>query len=480
MARILMVASEAVPFAKTGGLADVAGALPTELKSAGDDVAVVLPRYGHISLQGLRRVWDRLDVWSGPHHFPVDIYAAELRGVTYYLVDHPVLYDRPGLYMVSGADYPDNHIRFAVLCYAALGVARHLFRPDIFHLHDWQAALVAPYLRTTFRFDPSFFGTRIVTTIHNLGYQGRFGSYQLGDIGLDGSLMRPDLMEFHGDVNLLKGGIVYADAITTVSRGYAREIQTPEFGFGLDGLLRARSSVLHGILNGVDYAEWDPRHDSLIAANYSPENLAGKRACKADLLRELQLPLDGLDRPIIGIVSRFVDQKGFDLIAGAAHSLMGVDNYLAVLGSGESKYEDLFRWMAQARPDRVALHAGYNNRLAHKIEAGADIFLMPSRYEPCGLNQIYSLRYGTVPVVRATGGLDDTIDAETGFKFTEYDAGAMLRAIESALALYVSDPARWTQMMLAGMARDFSWRRSALEYSALFRSLSAKSMQKSG
>lgn len=471
MARVLMVASEAAPFAKTGGLADVLGSLPAELKSVGDEVAVVVPRYGQISLHGLHRAWDHLDTWAGAHHYPVDIYASEYRGVTYYFVDHPALYDRPSLYGANGVDYPDNHVRFAVLCAAALGVARYLFRPNILHLHDWQASLAAPYLRVRYKGDPSFFNIRIVTTIHNLAYQGHFPPSVLPEVGLDGAVMRPDLMEFFGGVNFLKGGIVYADAITTVSRGYAREIQTPEFGCGLDGLLRARAGVLHGILNGVDYGEWDPRNDPYIVARYSPEDLRGKRECKADLLREFGLPHDNLERPVVGIVSRLVEQKGFDLIEAARDALLALDIYLVVLGTGDPRFENLFSSMAQSRPDRVGLSLGYNNTLAHKIEAGADIFLMPSRYEPCGLNQIYSLRYGTVPVVRATGGLDDTIDAQTGFKFADYDPGALLAALGAALDLYQTNPEAWRKMMLTGMARDFSWRRSAIEYSALFRSL---------
>jgi starch synthase len=471
MARVLMVASEAAPFAKTGGLADVLGSLPAELKSVGDDVAVVLPRYGQISLHELRRAWDHLDIWLGPHRYPVDIYAGQHREVTYYFVDHPGLYDRPGLYGANGVDYPDNHKRFAVLCAAALGIARYLFRPDILHLHDWQASLTAPYLRVRYPGDPSFFNVRIVTTIHNLAFQGQFSPSVLPEIGLNGAVLRPDLMEFFGGVNFLKGGIVYADAITTVSRGYAREIQTPEFGCGLDGLLRARAGVLHGILNGVDYSEWDPRNDPYIVARYSPEDLRGKQQCKADLLRHFGFPQNGLQRPLVGIVSRLTEQKGFDLIETARDALLSLDMYLVVLGSGDPSYEDLFRSMAQTRPDRVGVSLGFNNTLAHKIEAGADIFLMPSRYEPCGLNQIYSLRYGTVPVVRATGGLDDTIDHETGFKFVDYDAKALLEALNAALNLYRTNPERWRKMMLAGMARDFSWRRSAIQYSALFRSL---------
>ena len=471
MARVLMVSSEAAPFAKTGGLADVVGALPAALGECGDEVAVVLPRYGHIALDDAVRVWDNLVTWPGWFSIPVDIYAITRRGVTFYLVDHPGLYDRPGIYSVNGHDFGDNHVRFSVLCHAALGVARHLFRPQILHLHDWQACLAAPYLRTRYATDPSFYGIRILTTVHNLGYQGRYSPHILPEIGLDRSIMRPDLMEFYGDVNLLKGGIVFADAISTVSQGYAREIQTAEYGFGLDGLLRARSADLHGIVNGVDYTVWDPQHDPNIAAPYSTEDLSGKRECKLDLLREFGLPADDPERPVIGIISRLAAQKGFDIIGQVVHSLLGYDVYFCMLGYGDPGYESMLSWMAASRPDRVGVKIGYDLRLAHKIEAGADMFLMPSHYEPCGLNQIYSLRYGTLPVVRATGGLEDTIDPDTGFKFWEYNGWAMLGAINAALSVYWNDRDRWTIMMQEAMSRDFSWHHSAVEYSRLYRRL---------
>ncbi len=291
----------------------------------------------------------------------------------------------------------------------------------------------------------------------------------LSEIGLDPSLLRPDALEFYGEVNLLKGGLVYSDAINTVSRKYAEEIQTPELGFGLDGVLRERSEVLTGILNGADYSQWDPRTDPYIAAHYSPENLEGKRACKADLLTEFGLS-PNLERPLIGIISRFAGQKGFDLIEEIAPLLLDQDVALAALGTGDPKYERFFLELAAAYPDRVGVRIAFDEGLAHKIEAGADMFLMPSLYEPCGLNQIYSLRYGTVPVVRATGGLDDTIDEDTGFKFHDYTGAALLEAVRAALDAY-QDREQWTRMMLAGMRKDFSWNASAVEYSALYRRL---------
>jgi starch synthase len=292
----------------------------------------------------------------------------------------------------------------------------------------------------------------------------------LPEIGLDASLFNPDALEFYGQVNLLKGGLIFSDAISTVSRKYAEEIQTPEFGFGLDGVLRERSEVLSGILNGVDYTQWDPRVDPYITAHYSPEDLSGKRACKSDLLGEFDLAPDNLDRPLIGIVSRFAGQKGFDLLEEIAPSLLRENVAIAALGTGDPKYEKLFLDLAAQYPDRVGLRIAFDETLAHKIEAGSDMFLMPSRYEPCGLNQIYSLHYGTVPVVRATGGLDDTIDEDTGFKFHDYTGAALLEAIRAALAAF-RDREKWQGMMLAGMRKDFSWNASAVEYSALYRRL---------
>ncbi|MEO8128175.1 MAG: glycogen synthase GlgA [Bryobacteraceae bacterium] len=474
MSKILMVASEATPFAKTGGLADVIGALPRALNSLGDEAAVVLPLYPSAQqfLGNASRVYDGLQLWLGSRRISVDIRLLVQDGVPFYFVDCPPLYARDGIYGTQAGDYPDNHIRFAALCYAALGIVRYLFRPDIIHCHDWQTAVLAPLVKFRFAGDPTFLGPKTLLTIHNLGYQGLFPRSALSDIGLDPGLFHMRALEFYGQVNFLKGGILFSDALSTVSKGYAKEIQTPEHGFGLDDLLRERSASLTGIVNGVDYGEWSPEQDTYIAVNYSRADLSGKKTCKRDLLATFGLPAGEAEmhRPLLGIVSRFAGQKGFDLIEAIAEDLAAEDVSLVVIGSGEARYENVFRSLAVTHPDRFAVKVGYSEEIAHKVEAGADMFLMPSRYEPCGLNQIYSLRYGTVPIVRATGGLDDTIDKETGFKFREYSGLALLEAIRAALALY-RDKKSWREMMANGMKKNFSWDASAAEYSALYRRL---------
>jgi starch synthase len=472
--KILMVASEAAPFAKTGGLADVVGSLPAALKALGHEVAVLLPRYATVDLKNARRVYDSLPVWLPPQRYDTSLYLIE-RETPFYFLDYPPLYDRPGFYGEDGVDYPDNHIRFAVLAQAALAFCRHVWRPDILHGHDWQAGLAPAYMRTIYGNDPTFLGIHSLFTIHNLEFHGLFPAAALADIGLAGTEeFRPGGLEFFGKLCYLKGGLNYAEALNTVSPAYAREILSPEYGVGLDGVLRARSQVLSGILNGVDYADWNPETDPLIAAHYSSADLSGKRICKRDLLNAFGLPVEAMDAPLIGIVSRLTGQKGPELVAEAADDLVAEGYYMVALGSGQPQYEELFQKMAARHPARIAVRIGFNNALAHKIEAGADLFLMPSRFEPCGMNQMYSLRYGTVPVVRATGGLDDTIEAGTGFKFWEYSGSALvgaLRAVREAFA----DAEGWRATMRAGMAKDFSWTVSAAEYARLYERLAARS-----
>ena len=464
-----MITSEAAPFAKTGGLADVLGALPPALAKLGEEVAVVMPRYGSVPLHGSTRISDAMRLSVGPTAFTVAIDQVEREGVRYLFVDCLPLYARAGVYSEDGVAYVDNHIRFALLNQAALEIGRSIFRPNIFHAHDWPGGLLAPYLRENFGSDPDFAGAKSIITIHNLGYQGNFPAATISDLGLSPALFHPNGLEFWGELSFLKAGIVWSDAITTVSPTYAREIQTPEYGAGLDGVLRDRAAKISGILNGVDYAEWSPDIDPYLNVPYSAQDLSGKRLAKRALLKEIGLPLNEA-RPLIGIVSRFAGQKGFDLLEEIVPDLAGMDLAMAVLGSGEAPIEEMFRTMAKAHPEKFAAQVGYDEGLAHRIEAGSDMFLMPSRYEPCGLSQLYSLRYGTVPIVRATGGLEDTVDEHTGFKFTEYTPEALLEAIRQALEAW-SDRPGWLERMRRGMAKDFSWDAAAVQYRRLYRSL---------
>jgi starch synthase len=470
--RILFVASEAVPFAKTGGLADVIDGLPRALVEQGQEVAVVLPRYRGV--KATATVVPSLTIPLGPQlRFPAIVGGELHRGVRYFFVDDPQYFDRAQIYG-EGGDYPDNAERFSELCRAAIELAKQVWTPDIFHCNDWQTGLLPVLLRTQCGDDPRVKDSPVVFTIHNVAYQGIFARDVLGRLGIPASLFDAGGIEFFGSVNLLKGGLVYSDYLTTVSPRYAQEIQTPEYGHGLDGVIRDRAGRLRGILNGVDYSVWSPENDTRIAANYSRENLAGKKACKQELLKICGLPAENERRAVVGIVSRFADQKGLDLIVERAHELMNEQISLVALGTGERRYEELFRALAQHSPGRAAAKIAYDETLAHKIEAGADIFLMPSRYEPCGLNQIYSLRYGTVPVVRATGGLDDTIEefdpergTGTGFKFADYSGKAMLDCVRRALHYY-RDEAAWALLQRNGMAKDFSWKASAAEYAKLY------------
>ncbi len=470
MAKVMMVASEAAPFAKTGGLADVLGAMPGALVRQGLKASVVIPKYRGLHPAGVELVMRDMPVWVNHFRHRTDIWRLYRDGVAFYFVEAPWFFDRDGVYSSYGNDYADNHMRFAVLSLAALGIARQIERPDILHTHDWQGALATIYARNWFREDPRLADTKHVFTIHNLGYQGRFGKQVLYELGLEGRQFHPEELEYYGDLNLMKGAIVAADYVTTVSPKYAAEIQTPEHGFGLDGLLRARSGQLTGILNGVDYAEWDPATDLHLPAHYDASNLEGKAVCKRALLETLGFGRETWTRPLIGVVSRFAAQKGFDLLEPIGDELAKEDVTLIALGSGEPHCEWVFHDLATRHPDKVRVWHGYNNALAHLIEAGADIFLMPSRYEPCGLNQIYSLKYGTPPVVRATGGLDDTIEETTGFKFEEYSPAALLGAVRHALQCF-RDRDAWEDRMRLGMSKDFSWDRSAAEYAGLYNQL---------
>ena len=481
--RILFVASEALPYAKTGGLADVLEALPRCLVKLGHSVAVFLPRYRGIETNSV--VMESMTIPQGARlRFPSVRSGSMLRGVRYFFLDDPFYFDRDGLYGDKNGDFPDNAERFTEFSRAAIELAKHIWTPDLIHCNDWQTSMVPVLLRTSYGDDPAVQGIPVVFTIHNMGYHGVFPRDVLERAGIPAGVFHPGGIEFFGNVNFLKGGLVYSDYLTTVSRKYGQEIQTSEFGFGLEGVVRSRADRLVGILNGVDYSSWSPERDTLIPMKYSAKNLDGKRTCKMALLEEYRLSKDSPNRPVVGIVSRFADQKGFDLIAQIAQQLVHEELSLAVLGTGERRYEDLFRALAMDFPGRVGAVVAYDNRLAHMVEAGSDMFLMPSRYEPCGLNQIYSLRYGTVPIVRATGGLDDTIEpfdlesgTGTGFKFYEYSGAALLHALRQALHHY-SDEGVWKRIQLNGMAKDFSWNTSAAEYAKLYEAACAARNQK--
>ena len=473
--RIAFVASECVPFSKTGGLADVVGALPPALAAIGHEVDVYLPKYRQTKLNTPRTLLRSVTVpFDDQYRFCSVLDGGTHAGVKFYFIDYPPFFDREQLYGTPAGDYTDNAERFALFSRAVLEASKIFGAPDVFHCHDWQSALVPILLKTLYTDDPAFRGTSSVFTIHNMGYQGQFPPETLPLLMLPWDLFTIGRMEFYGKVNFLKGALVLADFITTVSRKYSQEIQTAEYGFGLEGVLRSRASTVTGILNGVDYNVWSPQTDTFIKARYSPEDLSGKLECKQDLLADFGVTAPDLRQPVIGIVSRFAAQKGFDLIAQVIDRVAREEMIIVALGTGDKEYEDLFRRLNQQFPKKILVRIGFDNALAHKIEAGSDMFLMPSRYEPCGLNQIYSLKYGTVPVVRATGGLDDTIepwDARsgrgTGFKFSDYTGEALLATIRQSLVAF-KDQTSWHTLMRNGMGKDFSWTNSAREYARIY------------
>jgi starch synthase len=472
---IAFVASEGVPFSKTGGLADVIGALPRALAQLGHQVTVYLPRYRQTKLTDPATVVRSITIpFDDKYRFASVVTGGSQGGVRFHFVEYPEFFDRDGLYGTAAGDYPDNAERFALFSRAVLEATKILGVPHIFHCHDWQAALVPVLLKTVYAEDPAFRDVATVFTIHNMGYQGLFAPETLPLLMLPWDLFTISKMEFFGQVNFLKGALTYSDFITTVSKKYSHEIQTAEYGFGLEGVLRNRASTVAGIVNGVDYEEWSPQADKSIAAKYSPQDLSGKAKCKQDLLTVFGMKDADPKLPVIGIVSRFAAQKGFDLIAQVADRLVREEMILVVLGSGDKSYEEMFLRLSKQFPNKIAVKVAYDNAVAHKIEAGADMFLMPSRYEPCGLNQIYSLKYGTVPIVRATGGLDDTIDPwdarsgkGTGFKFTEYSGESLLLTVKEALQAF-RDKTSWQVLMRNGMGKDFSWGASAREYGKIY------------
>jgi len=477
--RVCICTPELAPLAKTGGLADAAGGLTRALAAAGCDVRVALPAYRSIDRDALHAVSiGSAGVRLGPSWVEVELYEGRLPGtsIPVYLVSHEPSFNRPGLYGEHGADYPDNLRRFSVYGRGVLALLRRTaWHPDVVHCHDWQTALLPVWLRVEPAALPS--ETATVFTIHNLAYQGVFDADDLPLTGLGRDVFTPRGIEFWGRVNVLKGGLLFADLLTTVSRQYAAEIQTPEFGCGLDGVLRDRRDDLVAIQNGVDYTVWDPASDALIPARFTPGDLSGKAACKRHLQETHGIAIDPAV-PLFGLVARLAEQKGVDLLGATADAIIGLDAQLVLLGSGDPRYETLFRTLHARYPARVAVALGFDEALAHRIVAGADAYLMPSRYEPSGLNQLYSLRYGTVPVARRTGGLADSIvdatpdalarDAATGFVFDAYTPDAFLGAVKRAVFAFL-DAAAWRRLQQAGMRADFSWSTAAPHYLDAYR-----------
>lgn len=476
--KVLFATPEANPFAKTGGLADVSGALPKFLKALGCDIILIMPYYRMVKESGqpIRYLAEEIEVPFGNETIKAEIYKGILdESVTVYFIGRDEFFDREYLYSTPKGDYFDNAERFIFFSKGVLILAQHLgFLPDIIHHHEWQTGLISAYLKSIYKDDPFFSKTASIFTIHNIAYQGIFKKEKFSLTGLPVEMYNPEGIEFWERINFMKAGIVYADVINTVSKKYSLEIQTPEYGYGLDGILRKRREDLFGIINGVDYEEWNPSHDPYIKSNYTLNDLSGKKECKKDLIREFNLSPTLEKCPILGMISRLTDQKGFDILFEILDEVMSFDIGLVILGSGEEKYHKLFNQVSQKFPKKFGIKIAYDNRLAHMIEAGSDIYLMPSKYEPCGLNQIYSLKYGTIPIVRATGGLDDTIvdyDSVTkkgnGFKFKNYDSKEFLNQIKKAIEYYYQ-PEHWNELIKNAMNSNYSWERSAEAYLELY------------
>ncbi|HTZ11165.1 MAG TPA: glycogen synthase GlgA [Candidatus Margulisiibacteriota bacterium] len=455
--KIVIAASEVVPFAKTGGLADVAGALPVALEDAGQEVIIVMPRYKAVSDAKfkIKRVSENI--------------SSSVTGsnIKVYFVENENYFNRDGLYGDKSADYPDNLDRFSYYCKRTLELLKEInFKPDIIHVHDWQASLIPVYLKTLYAKDAFFKGTRTLLTIHNIGYQGLFPKAEFPKLGLDWSYFGIDGLEFYDKVNILKGGMVFSNLINTVSATYSKEIQTKEFGFGLEGLLNKRRESVFGILNGLDYSIWNPDTDKFILKNYSPAGVKDKADDKEDLQKICKLPLKK-DIPLFGIVSRLAEQKGFDILAEAIDDICKLKVQLVILGTGDIKYHQILEERVKKYPKTISLQLKFDDTLAHKIYAGSDIFLMPSKYEPCGLGQLISLRYGTIPLVFKTGGLADTVKKDNGFVFDKYTSDALLKTVKSAIKAFEKKD-KWLALAKRAMQYNFSWEESARKYLQLY------------
>ncbi len=478
MSRILMCSSEVAPFAKSGGLGDVLGALPQAIAALGNDVRVILPKYGCIPHEYVEQMSFCFFIYVplGWRRKYCGVFELKKDGVTYYFVDNEYYFGDPYLYKWNDLE------RFAFYDKACLEIIKKLdFKPDVIHAHDWQAAMVPVLLNAYYVNDEFYRGIKTMFTIHNLRYQGIYSADVVADFfSLDRNFFTDDKLEFHGCANLLKGGIVYSDYVTTVSPTYAEEIKTPLGGEKLDGLLSARSNSLFGIINGIDYSVYNPKTDGYLFANYDGRNIKQKKKeNKMKLQEQLGLPVDG-EKAMVGIISRLVDQKGFDLIAEAMGKLLELDMQLVVVGTGESKYEDMFRQTAWYNPSKVSANIMFSNDLAHKVYAASDLFLMPSMFEPCGLSQLISYAYGTIPVVRETGGLRDTVipynkytGEGTGFSFYAYNAHDMVYTLHMALEMF-GDKSVWDPLVKRALKLDFSWKESALKYQELYNNLIGK------
>ena len=479
--KVLFLSPEAVPFAKTGGLADVAGGLPGALKHLGVDIRTVMPLYDMVrkSNTRLKLLIDNLKIPLGRETLTARVWEARGVGkVPAYFLEQDDLFNRPNLYGDNRGDYDDNLERFSFYSHGVLRIAEKLaFSPDLIHCNDWQSGLVPALLAGPYSRSPVVGTSKTIFTIHNLGYQGIFPAEKLWITGLPRDpFFQMEGLEFWGNISLLKAGIVYSDAITTVSPTYARQIQTHEYGMGMEGILQHRKSSLHGILNGVDYKVWNPGMDSHLETPYSPRKIAGKSGCKTSLLKEMKLYQSLKDKPLLGMISRLDSQKGLDLLVKVLDDILALDVGLVILGAGNATIQRALRKASKNNPGRIAIAFGFDEQLAHHIMAGADMFLIPSRYEPCGLTQMYALKYGTIPIVRATGGLEDTIipfNPQTGkgngFTFTDFKPRAFFASIRNAVDLY-QDTASWKKLRSNAMKEDFSWNRSARSYLDLYRS----------
>lgn len=474
---ILFAASECAPFAKAGGLGDVVAALPVALRELGLDARIVIPRYDSIRLEGMVRHEAPLGVPLGHGEAWCAVYETRLpdSDVPVYMLDHQQFFGRGYIYDPPGGHALDNLVRFAFLSRGALQLCKHLhWIPDVLHVHDWPTALVPVYLNTI-ESQGELARTATVLTVHNLAHQGRFPAVDLPATHLPWSVFNEAGLEDHGAVNVLKGGLYHATMLTTVSPRYAQEIRTPEGGAGLDHVLRLRAADLVGILNGIDTRVWDPATDRYLPAHFSADDLRGKAVCKRELQREMHLA-ERPEVPLIGVISRLTEQKGTDVIAQALDDILGLDTQMVVLGSGDPRAEEFFAQRSHYGGDRFRAWLGFNEPLSHRIEAGADLFLMPSRFEPCGLNQMYSQRYGTLPIVRATGGLDDTVEnfdpntgAGTGFKFWDLNARSLFETVRWAVDTYRNRPEQFRAMQIRAMRKDFSWRNAARQYADVYR-----------